>query len=529
MATVASVLSNSQIQALIQQASAANQLPAATLQTQEAPLKAQISALGQVQNALSSLQSALAQLADVESLTQRTVSTSPSSVVTATATNTAALGTYALSGVQLARAETLISSGSASASATLGSGTIAIKVGNGSTVTVNIASGSSSLSGIAAAIDQANAGVTATVLFDGSAYHLVLTGNGTGTANAFTVSGTGGLSGLSYHTGAFDLTKSQDAANAGFSLNGIAITSGSNTITGVIPGVTLALAGSGSATVTVSQSTAALDAAARGVVQALNQTLGIINKETAFSAASGGGPLLGDVGVEQLRQTLLNSLTAQLGVGGAGGGSSFTSLSSVGFQITSGGTITLDDDAFQTAAGTNYAAVASLLGAIGVASDANVAVSGVGTAPPGTYSVTVASNDNGIVSGSVNGLAASGKDGVLVVTSPGPFFGLALQISAGVTGNLGNVTISRGLFGSLSSVVNGALASGGGGVVGEINSLNTSITAMNQKIAQLQKDAQQETQNLTNQFTAAQATLNQLTNVSSFLSAYFNPSSGGGG
>jgi flagellar capping protein FliD len=239
--------------------------------------------------------------------------------------------------------------------------------------------------------------------------------------------------------------------------------------------------------------------------------------------------LLGDVGVEQLRQTLLNSLTAQLGVGGAGGGSSFTSLSSVGFQITSGGTITLDDDAFQTAAGTNYAAVASLLGAIGVASDASVAVSGVGTAPPGTYSVTVASNDNGIVSGSVNGLAASGKDGVLVVTSPGPFFGLALQISAGVTGNLGNVTISRGLFGSLSSVVNGALASGGGGVVGEINSLNTSITAMNQKIAQLQKDAQQETQNLTNQFTAAQATLNQLTNVSSFLSAYFNPSSGGGG
>ena len=54
------------------------------------------------------------------------------------------------------------------------------------------------LSAIAAAIDQADAGVNANVVFDGSSYHLVLTGDATGTANAFTVSGTGGLAGLSY-------------------------------------------------------------------------------------------------------------------------------------------------------------------------------------------------------------------------------------------------------------------------------------------------------------------------------------------
>jgi hypothetical protein len=73
------------------------------------------------------------------------------------------------------------------------------------------------------------------VLFDGSNYHLVLTGDGTGTANAFTVSGTGGLAGLSYHAGASGLSLSQSATNAGFSWNNISITSGSNTISGVIP------------------------------------------------------------------------------------------------------------------------------------------------------------------------------------------------------------------------------------------------------------------------------------------------------
>ena len=144
----------------------------------------------------------------------------------------------------------------------------------------------------------------------------------------------------------------------------------------MIPGVTLNLSGTGSATVQVTQNIGALDGAAQGVVQALNQTLATINQQSGFSAASGSGALLGDVAVEQLRQSLLNSLTAQLGVGSAAGASSFNSLSSVGFQITSGGTISLNDAAFQTAAQTNYAAVASLLGAIGVTSNANVAVEG---------------------------------------------------------------------------------------------------------------------------------------------------------
>ena len=528
MATVTSLLSSTQITALIQQASAANQLPAATLQTQETPIKAQISGLGKVQSALSGLQSALASLANVESLSQRTVSSSPDGIVQATVTNAAPVGNYSLANVHLAKAETLISSGSSSSSGSLGSGSISIKVGTGSAVTVNIASGSSSLAGIAAAIDQADAGVTANVLFDGSTYRLVLTGDSTGNANAFTVSGTGGLAGLSYHAGASALSLSQVATNAGFSWNGISVTSGSNTISGVIPGVTLDLAGSGSATVSVSQSIDGLDGAAQAVVQALNSTLSTINQETAYSPTSGSGPLLGDIGVEELRQSLLNSVTAQLGVGSASGGS-YTSLSSVGFQITSGGTVTFDDSTFQTAAQTNYAAVASLLGAVGAASNPNVTVTGIATTPPGSYAVDVTSNANGTVVGTVNGLSASGTGGVLVVNAPGSLFGLALQIQPGVTGSLGNVTVSQGLYGSLSSLVNAALASGSGSVTGQISSLNTSITSMNQQITALQKEATQETQELTNQFDAAQATLNQLTTVSSFLSSYFNLTSGGSG
>jgi flagellar hook-associated protein 2 len=528
---ISSLLSSSQITSLIQQASAAYQLPAAALQTQEVPIKAQISALGKVQSALSGLQSALAGLADVSDLAQRTATASQNGVVQATVTNATPPGTYSLSNVQLAHAETVISSGSASASGSLGSGSIAIQIGSGSAVTVNVASGSSSLSGIAAAIDQANAGVTATVLFDGSLYHLVLTSDATGAANAFTVSGSGGLSGLSYQTGVSGggLALTQAATNAGFSLNGISITSGSNQIGSVIPGLSLTLTGSGSTTVTVGQSTDALGSAAQNVAQALNATLGLINQETAFSSASGAGPLLGNVGLEVLRQNLLNALTAQNGVGSAVG-SPYTSLSSVGFGITSGGTVTFDASKFQTAAQTNYAAVASLLGAVGVASNPSVSVNSLSATPAGNYAIDVTSNANGVVTGTINGVAASGTGGLLVVNAGGSsLLGLALQIAPGVTGSLGAVTVSQGLFGSFSSLVTSALASGSGSVTGEITSLNTSITSLNQQITTLQQQASQQTQELTAQFSTATAALAQLSTVSSFLSSYFNQSSGGSG
>ena len=130
-------------------------------------------------------------------IAQRSVTTSPNGTVSATVTNDATPGTYNLTNIQLAQPESLISSGFASASSSLGAGSLTIQVGSGPAVTVNIASGQDNLTGIASAINQANAGVQATIVYDGSSYHLSLTGDSTGTAGAFTVTGSGGLAGFS--------------------------------------------------------------------------------------------------------------------------------------------------------------------------------------------------------------------------------------------------------------------------------------------------------------------------------------------
>ncbi len=525
---VSAVLSSSQITSLIQQASAAYQAPAATLQVQEKPLQSQISALGQVQGALSSLQSALASLADVQTLTQRSVTASPNGVVEASATNAAAVGKYSLSGIQLAEAENLISSGSASASGTLGAGTIAIKLGDGDAVTIDIASDQSSLTGIAAAISAANVGVQATIVYDGTNYRLVLTGEDTGSANAFTVTGSGALSGLSYYAGASgsSFSATQTAEDASFSLNGISITSGSNTISGVVQGLTLTLAASGSATVNVTQSVSALDSAAQGLVGALNGALGTISKFSSYSPTAGAGPLLGNVGLQIIRANLLNAIANPIGALGQSS-ATYNSLSSVGISITSGGTISFDDSKFVSAAQSDYSTVAGLLGEIGRASNSSVSVQGVGAATPGTYAVAVTTNSGGSVTGTVNGQAASGIGGLLVVTDAGAAQGLSLAIAAGVTGSLGTVTVSQGLFGSLSSLLTAALEPGTGSVSGQIDRLNDTLASMDKQVASLLQQAQQQTQILTRQFTLAQATLSQLASVSSFLNTYFNLPSGG--
>jgi flagellar hook-associated protein 2 len=210
-------------------------------------------------------------------------------------------------------------------------------------------------------------------------------------------------------------------------------------------------------------------------------------------------------------------------------GTPYGSLSAVGFTINSDGTVSLNDQAFQTAAQSNYAAVAGLLGRFAVADNPNVAVQDSGGAQPGSYAIDITANTAGSVTGTVNNQAASGNDGVLAVTGPGPAQGLTLQIPGSLTGPLGHVTVSRGLDGVLGSLVNAALGNGSGGVTGEINTLNSTITSMNQQIAQLQLEAQHQTSALTQQFSAAQATLSQLATVSNFLATYFNQGSGSTG
>jgi flagellar hook-associated protein 2 len=192
------------------------------------------------------------------------------------------------------------------------------------------------------------------------AYQIVLTGRRTGAGNSFTIgSGLTGGQGLSFKdddlNGVYDNV--QDARDAAFTVNGLAITSDSNTASEVVPGVTLTLAREDpdkTVTVTVSRDTAASMERVDKLVTAYNDLLAFMNEQRT---ASTGGKT--SIARDPLVQGLKNSLRAALLNEYANSGE-FSRLAAVGIGFDQTGKMTLDKKTFENAVTGKLADVQSL-------------------------------------------------------------------------------------------------------------------------------------------------------------------------
>ena len=99
-------------------------------------------------------------------------------------------GSYAVDVQTLARAQSLASQELADRDTTaLGTGTLTLNVGGNSTE-ITIDSSNNTLQGIADAINDANAGVSAGIVDTGNGYRLVMSSDESGTANEISVTAT---------------------------------------------------------------------------------------------------------------------------------------------------------------------------------------------------------------------------------------------------------------------------------------------------------------------------------------------------
>ncbi len=120
------------------------------------------------------------------------VTSSDQNAVTGAASSGAAPGVYSFRVGSLAQAAVIASQGFDGPGSTVTTGTFGFQVGSGPVTSVTIDGTNNTLQGLADAINAANAGVTASVINDGSGprsqpYRLVLTAGQTGAANAVTV------------------------------------------------------------------------------------------------------------------------------------------------------------------------------------------------------------------------------------------------------------------------------------------------------------------------------------------------------
>jgi flagellar hook-associated protein 2 len=329
---------NSLVQALVN-AKIAGQ--AQTIANAVATDKTTISALGSVQSALSGIQTGLGGLADGSIFGQLAVSFSGSGI-TAQTTSGAAPATYSIQVSQIATANQ-ISSQSYAANATLGTGTVTVGVGSNS-VTINLDSSNNTLAGLAAAINNAsgNPGVSAAVVTGTNGQQqLLLTSTATGQANAVTISGSAGVDPGLATANFVQVTPGQDAK---LTIGNTNIDSPTNTISGVLSGVTLTLTQAAvgpQQTLTLAADNSSIATQVQKFVTAYNawvssqQQLGSFNPTAA--AGSQGGPLLGD----SMLNSAVNGLGSILANGITVGGTTYN-LAQIGINLNHDGTLSLD-------------------------------------------------------------------------------------------------------------------------------------------------------------------------------------------
>jgi flagellar hook-associated protein 2 len=333
--------------------------PITKLQTKVTTYESKISSFGTLKSLVSTLQSALKQVST--SFSGYAATSSDTSVFSSSAGTTAVAGSYNLVVTSLARAQTLVATGQASSTTAItgGSGsTLSIIVG-GTTTDVTIPA-NATLNDVRSAINAANIGVSATIINDGSGtpYRLALTSSKTGTANAISsiTSTDTTLNNLLGYGGASSLTEVA-ATNAQFSVNGIPITSASNTVTDAIQGVTLTLKNTtASSTLSVERDTSGMESALSAFVDGYNALVSQVKSRSAYSKSSSDTSqvLAGDgtlrLMLEQLRGTLSTPAT----------GGSISYLSEAGISIQADGSLKLDSSKLKSAMTSNFADVQNL-------------------------------------------------------------------------------------------------------------------------------------------------------------------------
>ena len=159
---------------------------------QETAVQAKQTAYQQVEANLLTLQADIGQLNAPTNgvFDAQTATSSNTNVVNAAASSNAATGVYSLEVNSLAQAQEQASQGYASSTSAITQGTLQLQIGDGAATTITVDSSNDTLQGLAGAINDANAGVTATVVNDGSgteANRLLLSANKTGIENAVTI------------------------------------------------------------------------------------------------------------------------------------------------------------------------------------------------------------------------------------------------------------------------------------------------------------------------------------------------------
>ncbi|MFD2366375.1 flagellar filament capping protein FliD [Pseudoduganella sp. GCM10020061] len=414
----AGIGSNLDIEGIISKLMSVEQQPLTKLARTEASYQAKLSGFGMLKGAMSAFQTAVKGLADPNKFQAVKAAVADTTIATASGSAATKPGTYSLEVSQLASSQKLVAQGQASDATAIGKGVITFDFGTitGGTLangtysgasfassgagvkTVTIDATNNSLAGIRDAINKAGIGVTAKIVNDGSGtpYRLSLTNEKTGAASAMKISVADtapdtGLSALLNHdpAGTQKLSQTSAAQDAKFTVDGIAITKPTNSVSDVVDGLTLNLqkVTTSATSVTVTRDTGAIKDSINAFVKAYNEISANLRDSSAYDPATKSAAILnGEATVRNMQTQIRGVLSMPV----AGGTTVLNSLSQAGVTMQKDGSLLVDSAKLDKAIADNFDDLGSLFAAVGKSTDGAVAYKGVSKATvPGSYAVSV--------------------------------------------------------------------------------------------------------------------------------------------
>ena len=360
------------VKSIVSQLVAIEKQPLVQLQAKASTLQTQLSLYGTVQSQMSALGDAAALLSGSSGWNTQTASSSNAAAVGVTVGSTASSAALTISVTQLAAAQSTASLGVAKGVAPGASGTLSFQLGTwtggsfaaGASAAVSVTVGATdTMSAIASKINAANAGVKASVLSDGVNERLTFQSSTSGAAMGFSVTATpdsadnGTLANYGFTDAtATNATQSngtstgmfmgQSGLNANLTVNGVVLTSASNTMNNVTPGVSLQLSQVTTApvTVTVANDLATTQKNIQSFVDAYNAINQTLSDATKYDASTKiAGPMQGDA----TTVGLMNALRSMMGSTSVG--STLTHLSDAGLERQKDGSLLINQTKLTTA------------------------------------------------------------------------------------------------------------------------------------------------------------------------------------
>jgi flagellar hook-associated protein 2 len=326
-----------------------------------AKTEAKITGYSAIKYALSELKNAFGKLNDASDFSSIVPANTQAAAFGVTAGSTAEAGSYSIEVLQTALAQRTASSSFSSNSEVLNGGaafTLNLNIAGESQDPLEVSTATPD--GMVKAINSADLGVTAQIIYTGSGYSIVVSGK-TGADQAFTLSSDDGTG--SVVTGVAFGTPLQTSTDASFKINGLTVSRSSNTVNDVIDGVTLELFANttGAARLDLNRDNSGIKDNILGLVTAYNDfedTLQILSDRTS-EVEEFGGVLSGESLLRNIRNQVRDMVTATSSTAGE----TVQSVRDIGLSIDRNGKLILDESQLGIALQDNFTEVSTMFSA----------------------------------------------------------------------------------------------------------------------------------------------------------------------